>query len=456
MTPDPTRLVTGAALALILTACATAPAPESPSAPVAANPAREPAIEFSDNPARLGEPVVVRLTGLEPGARIDVVAERPQTFGWNRLYRSRASFVADARGTVDLATDAPVDGSWSRADANGLFWSMRNTDEEVPEGRARDDVHIRLEGPDGETLDEAVLRLVATTDELVETPLGEDFPGAFVLRRAGDEPLPAIVILGGSEGGDMAARRAAPLWAARGYVAVGYPYYSPSWGPSSSSIEGLPEGFANLPLDKLIGVRDALRARADVDSARIGLLGSSKGAEFVLAAASRIDGFAAVAAIVPSDVIWEGWGPGHSEGETPGFAWKGEPLDFVPYKDIARGLGRDAEVALSVPHAEGLAEASPERIEAARIRVEDIDEPVFVLGGGRDRTWPSGEMAARIAATRTEAGLETEALIFATGGHGLGGVPQAPTRTASVEARAAGWAALEVFFERTLQGRTAD
>jgi dienelactone hydrolase len=412
-------------------------------------------LEFSDNPARIGDPVGIRIVNLEPGARVRVVAERPQPWGWNRLYRTQASFAVGERGVVDLATDAPVAGSWNRADADALLWSMRNSGEEVPDGWNRDEVRIRVEDADGELLTEAVLRLVATTGELVETPLGEDFPGAFVLRRPGDEPLPAIVILGGSEGGDMAARRAAPLWAARGYVAVGYPYYSPSWGPSASSIEGLPTGFAELPLDKLIGVRDALRARGDVGE-RIGLLGTSKGAEFVLAAASRIDGFSAVAAIVPSDVIWEGWGPGHTDGETPGFAWKGEPLAFVPYKDIQRGLGRDAEVALSVPHAEGRAAASPERVEAARIRVEDIDEPVFVLGGGRDRTWPSGEMAVRIAAARTRAGLETETLVFATGGHGLGGPPQSPTRTASVEARAAGWAALEAFFERTVKGVDPD
>jgi hypothetical protein len=47
-------------------------------------------------------------------------------------------------------------------------------------------------------------------------------------------------------------------------------------------------------------------------------------------------------------------------------------------------------------------------------------------------------------------------LIFATGGHGLGGPPQSPTRTASVEARAAGWAALEAFFQRTVKGVDPD
>ena len=201
-----------------------------------------------------------------------------------------------------------------------------------------------------------------------------------------------------------------------------------------------------------------LRARDDIDADRVGLFGVSKGAEFVLAAASRIDGFAAVAAIVPSDVIWEGWGAGSVPGETPGFSWQSQPLDFVPYKGFERVLGlkpQDQRVAMRVPHAEGR-DAHPERVEAARIRVEDIDEPVFVLGGGNDQVWDSGEMAARIAATRAEAGLETDALIFATAGHGLSGPPQNPTRTNSVEARTAGWAALNAFFTRTLKGEKTD
>jgi hypothetical protein len=163
----------------------------------------------------------------------------------------------------------------------------------------------------------------------------------------------------------------------------------------------------------------------------------------------------AVAAIVPSDVIWEGWGPGSTSGETSSFSWRGEPLDFVPHKGIERaiaGVPDEDRVPMRVPHAEGRL-AHPERVRAARIRVEDIDEPVFLLGGGSDQTWDSGDMAARIAATRAEAGLETDVLIFADATHGLSGPPQSPTRTRSVLAKAAGWPSLLAFFERTLQVR---
>lgn len=433
-----------ALLSALLTGCAAGPPPVPPG----------PTLQLSAGTARLGDPVNIRIESLPPSTEVRIRALRSVPRQPDRTYRSEALLIADADGEIDLASDAPLDGSWSRPDANGLFWSMRAIDGAPPPDLDPDEIWIELlDADNGSLLDAAVLKLPASPEPLVETPLGEGFPGAFVLRRPGSDPLPAIVLLGGSEGGDSSARRSAPMWASRGFAAVGYPYYSPAWFGNSQAVPGLPQGFANLPLDKLTRVRDALRARADIDCARIGLLGGSKGAEFVLAASSRIDGFAAVAAIVPSDVIWEGWGPGSVPGQTPGFSWKGESLPFVPYVGMQRAVGPvgDGErVAMRVPHAEGRA-AHSERVEAARIRVEDIDEPVFVLGGGQDQVWDSGQMAAHIASTRAAAGLETEALIFARAGHAIGRPPQTPASAEDAQANAAAWPALVAFFNRNLK-----
>lgn len=414
-------------------------------------PEAEPRLRLSANPAKLGESVGVRITGLEPNETIQIRAERAAPSGWNRLYRAEARFVADESGVVDLATHAPVEGGWTSADINGLFWSMRNTGEEVPDDLPADHVPIEVIDERGRRVAAATLVFRPSDDSLVETSLDDSFPGTFILRKPGERPMPAIVVLGGSEGNDLAARRLAPMLADRGYAAVGFPYYAPGWPSPEARIEGLSDGFANLALDRLEALRDTLRARPDIDGDRIGLHGTSKGAEYVLAAASRIEGFSAVAAIVPSDVIWEGWGPGHEAGKTSGFSWRGEPLPFVPYLDISRSLGPDAEVAVRVPHAEGR-ERYSERVPAARIRVEDIDEPVFLLAGGRDQTWDSGRMAANIAASRSRAGRITEALIFARAGHGLSEPPEFPASEADARARAAGWPAMLAFFDRNLRG----
>lgn len=248
--------------------------------------------------------------------------------------------------------------------------------------------------------------------------------GAFFAYPEGEGPFPTIIILGGSEGGDSAARQKAPLFLGEGYAVLGLPYYSPAWFGRDAQFPELPRAFHDIPIDRLETALAWLQAQPTVVADKIGLYGVSKGAEFALAGASRIDGFAAVVAIVPSDVIWEGWGPGTIDGQGSGFSWRGKPLPFVPY------VGMDAEFAkfgrpgetprLRTPQDAGR-HANPDRVAAATIDVENIDEPVFVAGGDLDNTWASGEMAQQISERRATAGLLTVSLIFPEAGHALSG-----------------------------------
>lgn len=290
---------------------------------------------------------------------------------------------------------------------------------------------------------------------------GDAMPGAFFQSPAGPGPFPAVIVLGGSEGGDSSARRMAPLLLDQGYAVLGLPYYSPDWG-SGSAFPQLPAAFHDIPLDTLETARDWLRRQPAVARSKIGLWGVSKGAEFALAGASRIDGFDAVVAIVPSDVIWEGWGPGTTEGQSSSFSWRGKPLPFVPY------VGMSAEIAkfgqpgqaprLRTPHDAGR-NAHPSRVEAARIRVEAIDEPVLVAGGDRDDTWASGPMAQRIAERRAACGLITVSVVALEAGHGLSGNGAQFTEgtfrysAADLAAQAIVWPATLAFFAEHLQGR---
>jgi len=268
----------------------------------------------------------------------------------------------------------------------------------------------------------------------VKAEVGDLLTGAFFRVPEGTGPFPAIIILGGSEGGNSAARQKAPWFLAQGYAVLGLPYYSPSYISPDSSVPGLPEAFHDIPIDRLETALAWLRAQADVRADRIGLYGVSKGAEFALAGASRIDGFAAVVAIVPSDVIWEGWGPGTVTGKSSGFSWRGAPLPFVPFiemnAEIAKLTTPGATARIRTPQDAGR-KAFPETVPAATIAVEAIDEPVLVAGSDKDNTWASGEMAQAIAQRRAAAGLTTVSLIFGEAGHGLAGTGERSPETAS-------------------------
>jgi dienelactone hydrolase len=227
--------------------------------------------------------------------------------------------------------------------------------------------------------------------------------------------------------------RDAPVYASRGYAVLALPYYSPGgWsasGPTPPELPALPQAFADIPIERLEQAREWLAAQPEVDATRIGVVGTSKGAEFALLAATRMPWLKAVLAWVPSDVVWEGWGPGIKPGERSSFAWQGKALPFVPYKDFEKelaGFATGAEVKIRRPQDNGRA-ANPERVAPARIPVETIAAPVMVVGAHDDQVRDPGGMAEAIAASRRAAGRETVAVVYRDAGHFLGGTGWSPT-----------------------------
>lgn len=293
-----------------------------------------------------------------------------------------------------------------------------------------------------------------------EVKVGDALPHAFFMTPDGRGPFPAVVLLGGSEGGDWFARSQSKALLAEGYAVLGLPYYSPAFPGMPSRLPGLPQAFSSIPLEQLATARDWLTARPEVRRDAIAVMGVSKGAEFALAGTSRIPGFAAVVAIVPSDVIWEGWGMGTKPGEPSSFSWNGKPLPFVPY------LGMEAEFAkfgtgerpnLRKPQDAGRA-ANPGRVPAARIEVEKIAAPVLIAGGDKDEVWASGPMARSIGETRDRAGgLETVTLTFPDAGHMLSGTGEQSTNPAfqfpesDLAAQRTVWQATREFLARHLK-----
>ena len=295
----------------------------------------------------------------------------------------------------------------------------------------------------------------AAEEAMPEIAVGDSLPAAFLVKPEGEGPFPSIIVLGGSEGGDRTARTFASKFSAQGYAVLGLPYYSPAWGDNEPQFPELPRAFADIPVDKLKIAKDWLIEREDVRSDSIGIYGVSKGAEMALLAGSKIEGFAAIAAIVPSDVVWEGWGPGTVNGESSSFSWQGESLSFVPYgglaEEFANPTGPNGRVRMRLPHDLGR-NANPGRAVAAKIAVEAIDEPVLVAGGDADLVWNSGEMAQIIAERRAEAGLETVSLVFTDAGHFLSGDGSRETgNPANGEAQKVIWPATLDFFAKHLK-----
>lgn len=389
----------------------------------------------------------ILLTGLTPGSVVRLDARR----GGNRLYEATATFLVGSDGMIDLDRDAPVTGTWTAATSYGPFFSWRAIDKEPPANWPHSFMRLFLDvGDDGSV--EAVHEIdILQLQEWAEIEtLPEQFPGAFLIRpEAGvDNEVPVVIVLTGSDGGTILARRLAAPLLEEGYAVVGFPYYSPPFNPPV--IEGLPSSFTRIPADSLLPLTEYLSQQPGLTGDRIALVGQLKGAELAILAASKSDLFAAVAAIVPSDVVGEGFGV-TLEGADPGpsYTWAGKDLPYVPFGKVSES---DQKPPLVELYRLGR-EQYPEKMEEARIAVENIKAPLLLVGSFADQVWPSGEMVSNMVHDRTKSGLETHSLIFVHAGHDLGQPPDNRGPSKDFDARLRTWETMLDFLGRHLRGQ---
>ncbi len=193
---------------------------------------------------------------------------------------------------------------------------------------------------------------------------------------------PALILLGGSEGGDSQAKLAA-VYAGQGYVATSVAYFG---------VPGTPDELVDIPVETVGHALDALAARTDVDAAKIGIVGGSKGGELALLAASVYLQIKAVVAMVPSPFAYMGL----SKANFPkGCSWTylGKELPCVP-PDAAAGRAfgmsiRPGKPIVLEPLYDASRKANPHVTDAAMFHLENIHGPVLCLAAADDQLWPS-------------------------------------------------------------------
>lgn len=388
-----------------------------------------------------GEPIRILADGLQPNEEVEIEASRWYAVGaaTPRAFRSRIRLRADATGRIDLDRMAPLSGSYQGIDPRGLFWSMTPLPERAAAAGTGDTtrVDLVLQRQASAPLHASIRLLPASLDVIVTRVA--DLPGAVFARLPGKLRRPALIVLGGSEGGGSITDAAAPL-ASHGFAVLALPYFSPPDAEGHQELPGLPTGFVEMPIEFLEQAHAWLATQEDVDIDRIGVHGTSAGASFALLAAVHLDWVDAVVASVPSDVVFDGWGPGIEEGSRSAFSLQGKPLPFVPqigYEEEMANAARGQEVRVRKVYERGRA-ARPDLAVAARIPVERISGQVMVIGSYDDQMWPSGMMAQQLAERRMEAGLPVTALLFTDASHLLYDTGYAPTTTRNLGLRKVG------------------
>jgi dienelactone hydrolase len=200
-----------------------------------------------------------------------------------------------------------------------------------------------------------------------------------------NKPSPAIIILGGSDGGIETATNLAPLFHAQGYAVLALAYFG---------IEPLPVILEEIPLEYFEQAVQWLQAQPDVLANRIGVLGISKGGEAALVLGSIITTLRVVVAIVPSHVVFQSVDFEWYKHQTARSSWMraGQPLPFVPYQ-------MDQQLIAQHGFMLGLYLGSLQNTNAvaqAQILVERTQGAILLISGQQDTLWPSEQMCNAI------------------------------------------------------------
>jgi dienelactone hydrolase len=347
-------------------------------------------ISVTPREARLDEPVTLHASGLTPGARVQLRLR-------NHTLKAEAvaTFAADESGTVDVARQAPIEGDYEGIDAAGLFWSAHfdaGSDAATMIAALSSLEPLRytatavVDGIETATLDFARLLLPR---HIVRTPIRDGRLRGTFFAAHGASNRPAIIVLGGSDGGDLYTFVAA-LLAAHGFVALSLAYFG---------ADDLPQSLIEIPIEYFVEAVRWLRARSECGE--VGVLGFSRGAEAALLTGVTCADVRAVVAMVPGTLTGGGVsGSDFSAMAKPAWTVNGAPLPLLPppwdpvsMKEVQEAFSTGRPLAATPGMLRAL-ESAGDRVNDVAIPVEDTRGAILLMSGEDDQLWPSTRFAA--------------------------------------------------------------
>lgn len=221
---------------------------------------------------------------------------------------------------------------------------------------------------------------------------------------------PGILLIGGSEGGlgDEMTRLALALQA-DGFSVLHQSYWR---------APGQPDKLEGIPLETFQRGLSWLRARPEVDSSRMAMMGWSRGSEAAQLMAIRDSSIKAIVLGMPGNAVWPGftWDTPWEQFGSP-WTWRGEDLEYLDMSGVQL-FGRDADAINK-----DLTRLQKEQPDAV-IPIEEVGVPVLMICGEKDNVWQSCPMGRQIEERAEAEGKEDVTLLaYTDAGHYGYGAP---------------------------------
>ncbi len=346
------------------------------------------AIRLTATPADglVDEPLRIRLGGIPAGARVTLQACMRETDG--TPWTSQAEYLAKVDGTIDVSIDAPQSGTYAGVDGDGLIASLAPGDPVAPrpfDSNSIEPLTIDIAATmDGRNVATARSRRRYVAADVQAVAVRDGGLAGVLFRPLTAEARPAVLVLGGSEGGLRFAGQTAALLASHGVVSLALAYFA---------FEDLPAQLVNIPLEYFETALQWLSAQPGVRPDALAVLGRSRGAELALILGSRLPLLRAIVAYCPSSIVWNGL-RGDRVSESPAWTASGRAIPFASLAALtspqlrAEVFGRSPVRLAALFDAALAAPVAPD----AFIPVERIQGSVLLISGDDDRMWPSARM----------------------------------------------------------------
>lgn len=352
-------------------------------------------------------------------------------------FASYAVFQADEKGEVEVSHTIPIQGTYSSADASGLFWSVERTDADPRDYFEKTTATpltfvLQLE-IDGEIADQVSLtRYFYDKEKINRVSICDSSFNGILFHPQNHMSHHGIILLGGSDGGVQ--EHAAALLASKGYSVLALAYFG---------VEGVPRDLEEIPLEYFQGATSWLKEHPSTNGG-VSLIGYSRGGELALLLGAVFNDYQTIIAGAPSSYVTSGL-KNTIFAPIPAWTYKEQSLPYMKFVyrpstifSIWKNwlLKRPVSFLSIWDHTL----KNEEKIASSRIPVEMINVPVMTVSGDDDQLWPSTyysrEIAKNLAVSETVD--NNQHLYFEEAGHFLTFPYSLPNMPANVHMQVGG------------------